>query len=93
MDANKRQYKDLEMFLTILIIAMLILFIFYMIMAVTSQGILKIIAAVLLFSVCGFGLWLLYRSKEILRQRSIWMTLSFISGALCTLVSLLAGYP
>lgn len=93
MDPKKRQYKDLEMFVTVLVIAMLALFIFYLIMAGLGQTVLKILCAILIFGISGFGLWFLYTSKELLRQRSIWMTFSFAGCALCTLVSLLAGYP
>ena len=93
MDQQKRQYKDLEMFLTILIFTMLALFLFYLVMAGNGQSVLKILSAVLIFCVSGFGLWLLHGSKELLRQRSIWMTLSFLSGSICTLVSLLTAYP
>lgn len=93
MEPNKRQYKDLEMFLTILIITMLVLFIFYLMMAGKGQTVLKFLSAILIFCTSGFGLWLLYSSKELLRQRSIWMTLSFLSGFICTFVSLLTAYP
>ena len=93
MDPKNRQFKDLETFLSVLIIVMLVLFVFYLFMAGGGQLLLKIISAVLIFAICGFGLWLLVNSKELLRQRSIWMTLSFLSGIICTLVSLLAGYP
>ncbi len=93
MDPKKRQYKDLEMFLTILVIAMAVLFVFYLFMAGGGRTVLKIIAAVLIFCIGSFGLWLLYNSKELLRQRSIWMTLAFLSGILCTFISLLTGYP
>lgn len=93
MDSNKRNFKDLEMFLTILIVTMLVLFIFYLIMAGNGHTVLKFLSAILIFCVSGFGLWLLYGSKELLRQRSIWMTLSFLSGIICTLVSILTAYP
>ncbi len=93
MDPKKRQYKDLEMFLTVLVVAMLVLFVFYLVMAGMGQTVLKILGAVLIFGISGFGLWLLYTSRELLRQRSIWMSLSFACCTICTLVSLLAGYP
>ena len=93
MEQNKKQFKDLEMFLTVLIVAMLVLFMLYLIMAGYGQSVMKIICAVLIFCISGFGIWLLYSSKELWRQRSIWMTLTFMSCVICTLVSLLAGYP
>ena len=93
MEQQNRRFKDLEMFLSVLIFAMIALFIFYLITAGNGQIVLKVISAVLIGCISGFGLWLLYSSKELLRQRSIWMTLSFLSGVICTLVSLLTGYP
>jgi hypothetical protein len=32
-------------------------------------------------------------AKEILRQRSLWMTMGFVGIFLCTVVSLIANYP
>ena len=93
MEQQNNRFKDLEMFLSVLIFATIALFIFYLIMAGNGQIVLKIISTVLIACICGFGLWLLHSSKELLRQRSIWMTLSFLSGVICTLVSLLTGYP
>ena len=72
---------------------MLALFIFYLVMAAGGKTVLQIIAAVMVGSIAAFGLWLLFKSKELLRQRSIWITLSFLCCALVTIVSLLAGYP
>ena len=93
MEQKNTRYKDLELFLTILVIAMLALFIFYLVMAAGGKTVLQIIAAVMVGSIAAFGLWLLFKSKELLRQRSIWITLSFLCCALVTIVSLLAGYP
>ena len=93
MEQKNTRYKDLEQFLTILVVAMLALFIFYLIMAAGGKTVLQIIAAVMIGSIAAFGLWLLVKSKELLRQRSIWITLSFLCCTLVTIVSLLAGYP
>ena len=93
MEQKNTRYKDLELFLTILVIAMLALFIFYLVMAAGGKTVLQIIAAVMVGSIAAFGLWLLFKSKELLRQRSIWITLSFLCCTLVTIVSLLAGYP
>ena len=93
MEQKNTRYKDLELFLTILVVAMLALFIFYLVMAAGGKTVLQIIVAVMVGSIAAFGLWLLFKSKELLRQRSIWITLSFLCCALVTIVSLLAGYP
>ena len=93
MEQKNTRYKDLELFLTILVVAMLAMFIFYLVMAAGGKTVLQIIAAVMVGSIAAFGLWLLVKSKELLRQRSIWITLSFLCCTLVTIVSLLAGYP
>ena len=93
MERQNTRYKDLEQFLTILVVAMLALFIFYLTMAAGGKTVLQIIAAVMIASIAAFGLWLLVKSRELLRQRSIWMTLSFVCCTIVTIVSLLAGYP
>lgn len=93
MENKQNRYRDLEKFLTVLIIAMLGLFVFFLVMSANGTAIGKVIAAVAIFAVALFGLWVLRQNHELLRQRSIWMTLSFLGTLLCTLVSLLAGYP
>ena len=93
MEQKNNRFKDLEQFLSILIIAMLALFIFYLVMAGGGHTVLKVISAVMIGAIAAFGLWLLVKCRELLRQRSIWMTLSFIGCTLVTIVSLLTGYP
>lgn len=93
MEQRNNRFRDLEQFLTILIFAMTGVFIFYLCMAGSGMTILKIIAVVIIAAISSFGLWLLVKSRELLRQRSIWMTLSFVCCLICTLVSLLTGYP
>ncbi len=93
MEQKNNRFRDLEQFLTILIFAMTAIFIFYLFMAGSGMTVLKVIAVVLIAAIASFGLWLLVKSREFLRQRSIWMTLSFVCCLICTLVSLLTGYP
>lgn len=93
MEQKNNRFRDLEQFLTILIFAMTAIFIFYLFMAGSGMAVLKVIAVVLIAAIAAFGLWLLVKSRELLRQRSIWMTLSFVCCLICTLVSLLTGYP
>lgn len=93
MENGQNRYRDLEKFLTVLVLAMLGLFIFFLVMSANGSVVGKVIAAVAIFAVALFGLWVLRQNRELFRQRSIWMTLSFLGALLCTLVSLLAGYP
>ncbi len=93
METGHDRYRDLEKFLSVLIVVMLGLFILFLVMSANGTTLAKILAATLIFAVALFGLWVLRQNRELLRQRSIWMTLSFLCTMLCTLVSLLAGYP
>jgi len=93
MERQNTRYKDLEQFLTILVVAMLALFVFYLMMAAGGKTVLQIIAAVMIASIAAFGLWLLVKSRELLRQRSIWMTLGAACIILCILVSLVLNFP
>lgn len=93
MEKRNNRYRDLELFLTVLVLLELGFFILFL--AVSGAGItaIKVISAIFIFLISAFCLWVLYSSKELLRQRSLWLTYSFCSMALCTLVSILAGYP
>ena len=91
-DPNKR-FKDLEIFLTILTVLVLAFFIVYLIVAGMGLLVLKIVCAIFLFALSCFGLWVLYVNQELFRQRSLWLTCGFCAAIVCTLVSLLTGYP
>jgi len=93
MEEKNKRFHDLELFLTILAALVLAFFVIYIVVSFMGLLVLKIICAVFLFALCGFGLWILYVNKELFRQRSLWLTCSFCAAIVCTLVSLLAGYP
>ncbi len=93
MDKQNGRYKDLEMFLTVLLLLELGFFILYLVVAGSGIIAIKVICAIIIFLVSAFCLWILYTSKELLRQRSLWLTCGFGSLLICTLVSLLAGFP
>ena len=86
-------YKQFEHFLTALLFLALALFVLYLVGAGVGVLFLKILGAVASILVAGFSLWNLYRTNELLRQRSLWLTLGFGAIVLLTLVSLIFGYP
>ncbi len=90
---NKDHFQELEHMLTIFVIADLVLFIAYLIFAGTNVLIGKILCAVLALVVAVYGLWVLFNTKELSKQRSLWITCSFGAIALCTIVSLICQYP
>lgn len=53
----------------------------------------KIITALLVLGISGAALALLYFSRELLKKRSFWMTVSAGAIALCAVCSLILRYP
>ena len=93
MASNQGTYKEFERFLTMLLLIGAGIFLLYLIFAGCGLIVLKIIFSVALLTISVFSLLLLYKSKELLRSRSLWMTCGFCSLALLTIVSLLCNYP
>jgi hypothetical protein len=74
-------------------IALLISFIAYLIFAGLGMIGLKALTAVLCFLISGAVLYFLFMTHELLRRRSIWMTLAAACIIICLLVSLIARFP
>lgn len=93
MARRDNRYKQMERNLTYILLFSSVMFVIFLITsgigvfwgkAITS--ILSILSAVL---VLGF----LYLSRELLRTRSLWMTVAAVAIIACTLFSLMLGYP
>lgn len=93
MADNRGRYKQLEQFLTLLLLLNLVIFAVYLLCAGFGILVLKIIAAIAAVLVAAFCLWMLHSSKELLRARSLWLTCAFSSIFLLTIVSLICNYP
>ena len=93
MADNRGRYKQLEQFLTMLLLLNLVIFVIYLICAGFGILALKIIAAIAVVLICAFCLWMLHSSKEMFRTRSLWLTCAFASLLLLTIVSLICNYP
>ena len=91
--ANRSRYKDLEQYMTISLIASAADFILYLIFAGTGIIWLKVITAIFAVLMPVLCLALLYLTKELLKQRSLWLTAAFFGIFLCTVVSLIANFP
>lgn len=93
MSKRQSRYKQMEWYMTYALVADLGLFILYLIFAaygiVWLEAILAILTALLSLGCLGF----LYLSRELLRQRSFWMTVGAGAIAVCLLFSLLLNYP
>ena len=93
MAKKRNRYREMERLLTAVLIFTAVLFLIYLIAAGAGTVWLKILSAVLIFF-SGIGsLSLLYLSRELLRQRSLWLTTGFFCLILCTLVSLILSFP
>ena len=93
MAQQNNRYKEMEQYMTCALIADAVLFVLYFICA--SSGIiwLKVILAILAIALSGLCLACLYFSRELLRQRSLWMTVCAGAVAVCILVSLMRNFP
>lgn len=91
--AKRSRYQDLERLLTGLLIASAVDFILFLIFAGTGVIWLKVITAIFAILMPVLCLGFLYMSQEILKQRSLWLTMGFLGIFLCTVVSLIANFP
>ena len=93
MNENQSNYRFFEQLMTVMLFVGLAFFLLYLIMAGVGVLVMKIVFAILAMVLSGICLFMLYTSKELLKQRSLWLTAAFCSIILCTLVSLLCNYP
>jgi len=92
--ANKpNRYKLMERYMTIILCIDTITFILYMIFAGLGVIWLKALLAIGCLVLSGYLLWILYVSKELHRQRSLWITTGAVAIAVCLLFSLILNFP
>lgn len=93
MGSKKTRYKKMEAMVTGVLCLDAVLFIAFLIFAGAGMAVMKVIAAVLCVLLSGAVLYFLYTTRELLRKRSIWMTLAAACLLLCVLVSLILKFP
>lgn len=93
MARRKSRFKKMEFYITIALCADAAIFLAYLIFAGMGLIALKIIAAILCIAISGAALYQLFVSHELLRRRSLWMSLAAACIILCVLVSLLLKFP
>lgn len=93
MAKRRDRYQKLERYMTYALVADGILFVIFLFFA--GFGVLwgKVLTALLAIGISGFCLYILYVSRELLRQRSLWMSVSAAAIILCTLFSLILNFP
>ena len=90
---KKNSFRKFESFLTRVILGELAGFLLMLLFAALGVSWLKWILAVAVILVSGAGCALLVSRQEHRKRRGWWMLASFAGMLLCTLVSLIAGYP
>ena len=93
MVKKNSRYKKLEAIMTIVLGVDILLFIAYLVFAGLGMIAMKVIAAILCVLISGLVLYYLYLSKELLRKRSVWMTLAAACIIICLLFSLVLNFP
>ena len=83
----------MEQLLTRALIIGAVLFVLYLITATAGILWLKVLSAIVIILVSAAGLGLLYMSKELLKQRSLWLTTGFFGLLICVICSLVLAFP
>ena len=90
---NQMKYQQLQWYLTFALIAAAGLFALYLVFAGFGIVWLKIVTAILAILISFGCLAILYLRKELLRQRSLWMTTAAAAIIVCLIFSLLLNFP
>ena len=93
MAKRNNRYRQFDFIMTRVVIGAAFVFLLYLLSAATGIGWLKGLTAVVAIVGSGLCIGYLYLTKEWLKKRSLWMTLSFGAIALLTLVSLICKVP
>ena len=91
--AIRKRYKDIERFLTTVLLADTAVFVLYMVFAGFGLTALKVICTILCVVASVACLALLYMTGEMKKARSRWLVLGFGAIVVCLLVSLILNYP
>lgn len=93
MAQKPNRYKVMERYMTYALCLDAVLFVLFLIVAGNGIIWLKIILTLLCLALSGALLWFLYATKELLKQRSFWITAGAAAIAVCLLFSLLLNFP
>ena len=93
MDNKRARFKKMEALMTVVLCLDALLFLAYLVFAGWGMTAMKVVCTVLCFLISGAVLYFLYITRELLRKRSIWMSLSAACIILCILFSLILRFP
>ena len=93
MAKRNNRYRQFDFIMTRVVIGAVFVFLLYLLSAATGVGWLKGFSAFVAIAGSIVCLGYLYLIQEMLKKRSLWITLSFASIALLTIVSLICKVP
>ena len=93
MHKRNNRYRQMELRMSCVLLADLVLFLIFLFAAGFDVLWLKVITSIITIVTSVLCLGFLFLSQELLRRRSLWMTAAAAALLLCTIFSLILGYP
>ena len=93
MAKQSKRYRTMERYMTYALLTDTILFLLYLLFSGIGVIWMKVILSVLIALQSVLCLVFLYISKELLRPRSLWMSVGAAAILLCLLFSLILNFP
>lgn len=93
MTKKTNRYKIMERNMSLVLLADLLLFIFFLIFAGNGIVWMKVILTIFIILVSLGSVAFLYLSNELLKRRSLWMGTAAAAILVCTLFSLILNFP
>lgn len=93
MAKSNSRYKKMELYMLCALFAAVIFFIIYLCSAGAGIVWLKVISTIITILICLLCLAFLFLSRELLRPRSLWMSVSALAIIVCLIFSLILKYP
>ena len=91
--AKRNRYRELEAYMTRVLLADAGVFVLCMIFGGLGWTALKVICGIVAILASLLCLGYLYMTGELLKKRSRWMTTGAAAVLICTLVTLILNYP
>lgn len=93
MRRSDNRYKQMELYMTLALLADFILFVIFLITSGAGTIWAKVVTAIFCIAISGLCIAYLYLTQELLKKRSLWMTTAAVCILACTIFSLLLGFP
>ena len=90
---RRNRYRKMEFQMTRILMADAAVFLLFLLFSAFNVGFLKWLLAIIAILGSGLCLAFLYMTGELLKKRSLWMTVGFASVVVCTLFSLILRFP